>query len=126
MTEDTLIARRIATQLDRGTGELRPEVLERLRTARRSALEHHRIEARGLSLAGVGRTVSDMWAQHSRLAFAMITAVVLLAAADTLRDNVIGSELEEIDSALLSDDLPIDAYLDHGFDRWLKPDDSAS
>jgi Protein of unknown function (DUF3619). len=30
------------------------------------------------------------------------------------------AELEEIDSQLLTDDLPIDAYLDRGFQNWLK------
>jgi hypothetical protein len=28
--------------------------------------------------------------------------------------------VEEIDSLLLTDDLPIDAYLDRGFQNWLK------
>ena len=30
------------------------------------------------------------------------------------------AEIEEIDSQLLTDDLPIDAYLDRGFQNWLK------
>jgi hypothetical protein len=30
------------------------------------------------------------------------------------------AELEEIDAQLLTDDLPIDAYLDRGFQSWLK------
>ncbi len=30
------------------------------------------------------------------------------------------AELEEIDSQLLADDLPPDAYLDRGFQNWLK------
>jgi hypothetical protein len=29
-------------------------------------------------------------------------------------------EIEEIDTAVLTGDLPIDAYLDKGFDAWLK------
>jgi hypothetical protein len=29
-------------------------------------------------------------------------------------------EAEEIDSALLTSELPINAYLDQGFDAWLK------
>lgn len=126
MNEETVIARRIIANLDRGLGDMKPQVGDRLRTARRAALGRQRVAAGGLNLAGVGRTVSDFWGQYSRLAAVTLTAVVVLAAADTLRDNVLSSELEEVDSALLSDDLPIDAYLDHGFDRWLKPDDSAS
>jgi hypothetical protein len=30
------------------------------------------------------------------------------------------AELEEIDSQVVTDDLPIDAYLDRGFQNWLK------
>jgi hypothetical protein len=30
------------------------------------------------------------------------------------------AEIEEIDAQLLTDDLPIDAYLDRGFQNWLK------
>ncbi len=30
------------------------------------------------------------------------------------------NELEETDAAILSSDLPIDAYLDRGFQNWLK------
>ena len=35
-------------------------------------------------------------------------------------------ENEEIDSALLADDLPINAYLDHGFHTWLEQPTSAA
>ena len=30
------------------------------------------------------------------------------------------AEVEELDALLLTDDLPIDAYLDRGFEAWLK------
>ncbi|MGH8724065.1 MAG: DUF3619 family protein, partial [Burkholderiales bacterium] len=36
------------------------------------------------------------------------------------QQNQRAAELEEIDSLLLADDLPIDAYLDRGFQSWLK------
>ena len=29
-------------------------------------------------------------------------------------------ELEDLDAAILASDLPIDAYLDRGFQQWLK------
>ena len=34
------------------------------------------------------------------------------------------TELEEVDSALLADDLPPDAFLDNDFFEWLKDDSS--
>ena len=30
------------------------------------------------------------------------------------------ADIEELDAQLLTDDLPIDAYLDRGFEAWLK------
>jgi uncharacterized iron-regulated membrane protein len=42
------------------------------------------------------------------------------AAIYTWQQNQRAAELEEIDSQLLTDDLPIDAYLDRGFQNWLK------
>ena len=30
------------------------------------------------------------------------------------------AEVEEIDALLLTDDLPLDAFLDKGFEAWLK------
>ncbi|WP_374400555.1 DUF3619 family protein [Niveibacterium sp.] len=126
MNTEDIVAKRIVATLDRSLGGLDPQIQTRLQLARRAALEHQRAHSSGLSLAGVGRTLTDLWSTHSRLAMVTLTAILMLVAADTLRDSVMSSELEEVDSALLSDDLPIDAYLDHGFDRWLKPDDSAS
>jgi uncharacterized protein DUF3619 len=48
-------------------------------------------------------------------------AVLLIGAAGIYnwQQNQRIAELEEIDTQLLADDLPIDAYLDHGFQSWL-------
>jgi hypothetical protein len=42
------------------------------------------------------------------------------AAIYAWQQNQRAAELEEIDSQLLTDDLPIDAYLDRNFQNWLK------
>ena len=36
------------------------------------------------------------------------------------------ADIEELDALLLTDDLPIDAYLDRGFETWLKNASSSS
>ena len=46
--------------------------------------------------------------------------VAAAAGVYTWQQNQRIAELEEIDSQLLTDDLPIDAYLDRGFQNWLK------
>jgi hypothetical protein len=53
--------------------------------------------ALSLALASAGAAGIYLWQQDQRIA-----------------------ELAEIDSELLTDDLPIDAYLDRGFHTWLK------
>ena len=45
---------------------------------------------------------------------------VSVAALYTWQQNRVIADFEEIDSMLLTDDLPIDAYLDRGFQNWLK------
>ena len=47
---------------------------------------------------------------------------LLLALAGTAYWQILQQDdnNDEIDSLLLSDDLPINAYLDKGFDAWLK------
>ena len=42
------------------------------------------------------------------------------AAIYQWQQNQRAAEVEEIDSMLLTDDLPIDAYLDRDFQNWLK------
>jgi hypothetical protein len=58
------------------------------------------------------------------LAWRVVLPVAMLAlAVGTLQywqqDKRI-AEIEELDAQLLTDDLPIDAYLDRGFQDWLK------
>jgi len=43
----------------------------------------------------------------------------------TWQQNQRAAELVEIDSQLLTDDLPIDAYLDRNFQNWLKKREAA-
>lgn len=45
--------------------------------------------------------------------------VVGVAGVTTWNDFQKAAENAEIDSALLADDLPINAYLDKGFQAWL-------
>ena len=49
-----------------------------------------------------------------------IALIVSVAAIYTWQQNQRVAEVEEIDAMLLTDELPIDAYLDRGFQNWLK------
>ena len=60
------------------------------------------------------------WGRDNLQAFVLAFFLLLaLGFGNYLMSMERVSELEEVDSALLADDLPIDAYLDRGFDTWL-------
>jgi hypothetical protein len=55
-----------------------------------------------------------------RLLLPMAVLILGLIAINQWRDTQVAAEIEEIDAAVLTGDLPLDAYLDKGFDAWLK------
>jgi hypothetical protein len=99
-----------------------PGVAERLRAAREQALARQRPEpAPALAWADNVLGRFDGW---SGLSLRVLLPAAMLVAALTgiynWQQNQRAAELEEIDAQLLTDDLPIDAYLDRGFQNWLK------
>jgi len=55
-----------------------------------------------------------------RMLLPMAVLILGLIAVNQWRDSQTAAEIEEIDAAVLTGDLPLDAYLDKGFDAWLK------
>jgi hypothetical protein len=103
-------------------GAVAPEIAERLKKAREYALERQRPEP-APALAWVDN-VTGRLGGWSGLALRVVLPLAMLiasgAAIYTWQQNQRANELEEIDTQLLSGDLPIDAYLDRGFQSWLK------
>jgi hypothetical protein len=101
---------------------VRPEVAHRLEQAREQALARQRPEP-APALAWADNVVGQLGGWGG-LALRVLLPIALLvgsgAAIYTWQQNQRAAELEEIDSQLLTDDLPIDAYLDRGFQNWLK------
>jgi cytochrome c-type biogenesis protein CcmH/NrfG len=96
--------------------------IERLRAARERALARQRPEP-APALAWADNVVGSLggWSGVSlRLVAPLVALVVSVAALYSWQQNRVISDFEEIDSMLLADDLPIDAYLDRGFQNWLK------
>jgi hypothetical protein len=94
----------------------------RLRAARERALERQRPEPAPV-LAWADNVLGGFggWSGVSLRLVAPVVALAIAAAAIyTWQQNQRVAELVDIDSALLTDDLPIDAYLDRGFQNWLK------
>ena len=121
-------ALRVTARLTERSQDLGPDVTERLRFAREQALERARA-ARGAQAAvtlGVTRSGaailgggSGWWLKLASVlpALALVAGLVLI---QRWQDNTQVSVAAEVDAALLSDDLPPNAYSDAGFAEFLK------
>lgn len=115
-------ALRIKHRLDRAAAQVPADVQSRLFAARQQALAAQQVRVGGLSLAGMGRLIDHNLFSWSRPLVGALVLALAVGVGSLWSASQHAAENEEIDSALLSDDLPIDAYLDHGFDAWLKRD----
>ncbi len=125
--EDPEFAKKITTYLNRGTTELKSGTAYRLQLARGQALarlaDPERATQPQMALAGAGGGTASR-GNRARVSTRYWLGVLLVILAffgfqqwqayQQLR------EIEETDAAILSSDLPIDAYLDRGFQNWLK------
>jgi hypothetical protein len=99
---------------------VRPEVAARLHKAREQALARQRPEP---ALAWAGNVVGNLGGWGGLALRVLLPLALLVGSGAALygwQQKQRAAELEEIDSQLLTDDLPIDAYLDRGFQNWLK------
>lgn len=130
---DNLRARfalRVASALSEHADDCGHDIAERLRIARERAVE----TARAGRIASAAPATSVVGSQRGTLVFgqrpgwlfrlaAVLPVVVLVAGLvliDQLHEDRQSVAAAEIDTALLSDDLPPDAYADAGFAQFLK------
>lgn len=128
---EQLLALKIKTVLDTGL-RVAPEARARLKVARENALARHRVADRGYSLAiaghgGSGRigNPGGSWTQVALSIAFLIAALVGVHYWQEARQAALAAaqfteELVDVDSRVLTDDLPIKAYLDEGFQSWVK------
>jgi Protein of unknown function (DUF3619) len=122
-TDEKKFASNIKALLDRSAAGLDARVSDRLATARAAALGRLGVPQAEAALAGAGHgalpgsrplvTQAKFWVGIALLAAAAFGWQQWQAFQQV-------EEAEEIDAQLLSSDLPIDAYLDRGFQVWLK------
>ncbi len=123
--------RQLAARLDASAAALPHDISERLRFARLQALEKYReIQVRetislamsgngGVAALGAGEDERGLWPRLVSLIplLALIAGLVVIQMVGT---EQITEELAELDAAILTDDLPPDAYADPGFAQFLK------
>ena len=118
------LAREIVQYLEDGVDQLEPRVRERLAAARRTALSHYREQpAPVLGLAWAGQAavwLTEHTARSTRLLIAVAALAALTAGVAHWQSTGPANGLAGIDFGVLNDELPINAYLDKGFDSWLK------
>jgi phage tail protein X len=121
--EQEQLAQRIIQRLDDGVDQLDAGTRERLLAARRAALARYqeaRVRVFGLRVAG---PVGEFLGQHvfGTSVAAVVTALVVATAGVAYWQSIApNGDSAEVEIALLTDELPINAYLDKGFDSWLK------
>lgn len=124
--------RRVALHLDHGAQQLPYDISERLRAARTRALAVRRLSAPESQTAHIVESMgngtarlhfSDKTRNTYNMLMSFIPLVCLLIGLMILHefhDDQNAHELAEIDSALLIDDLPPQAYTDPAFFDFLK------
>ena len=117
------IAHRARQLLNKGL-DLDAGKLARLKTAREQALARQRVHAPLFVLVWADNVLGRFGGTESsvvtRMLLSMAVLIFGLLAVNQWRDTQNAAEIEEIDAAVLTGDLPLDAYLDKGFDAWLK------
>ena len=113
---------RVKLALNRGLA-LDEQTLARLGSARFQALEKQQISDRSLVLVAAGNAGNSLDNRRSiatRILLPLLVLAIGLFASNHWYQSQLLEEIIEIDTEVLTGDLPIDAYLDRGFNAWLK------
>lgn len=123
---ESQLARKVTHYLDRGVADLRSGTVYRLQQARANAMSGVALfPATGaqLATAGAGRVSSGgsgTWQSPLRWLGVVLLVAALGFGFQQWKAVQQVREFEELDLHLLASDLPIDAYLDRGFQNWLR------
>lgn len=122
---ETETAKKITAYLDRGTAALKAGTAYRLQLARQAALASAAQPQRASELVlADGRAGSHGRARpftaDARLWIGILLIVGGFVAFQTWQTAQQQRDIEETDAALLTSELPIEAYLDRGFQNWLQ------
>jgi len=121
---DDELAGKVVKVLNRGVDNLDAATRERLAAARGFAMSRYRERpeaAWGLAWAFNAISPGGGHGQHgARYLIAGSVLVMALIGFGYWQATAPDNDVTEIDVNLLTDELPINAYLDQGFDSWLK------
>ncbi|KMY85627.1 putative transmembrane protein [Candidatus Paraburkholderia calva] len=130
-------ALKIIRALDENASNIPPVAVDKLPAARRAAIARKKPEKVAvpaftpvLASAGASLSLGSGDDTHARkgliaklgglgLIWPLTALVIGIAGIAYWEDQQRKAELADIDAAMMSDSLPLDAYLDHGFNAYL-------
>jgi hypothetical protein len=121
----TETAKKITAYLDKGAAQLKAGTAYKLQVARQAALAAMRLPQRSSELALADGRGGSLGGGRPLIGDARLWIGILLIVGGFLffqnwQTAQQTGEIEETDVALLTSELPIEAYLDRGFQNWLK------
>lgn len=119
-------AYRVRQALNHGLKDLPPAASRRLEAARHLALTRQKQPRRAAINDGHGLLALRLGASIPYLKQVLAIVALLLGMWISFYWHSVQyvTELEDVDSALLSDDIPPEAFMDNDFFEWLKDDSS--
>jgi hypothetical protein len=118
-TNDSTLIRLIRRHLDSGLAAIPQEKTTRLQRARELALSKQKQAGWMARMVGAGISLHlDFFAQRALARFTALLVVTGAMAFWHAQSYVV--ELEELDSAILTDEMPMDVITDKGFNEWLQ------
>jgi hypothetical protein len=126
--QDTF-GRKIVGRLSDTTTNLPHDISERLKVARMQALSKRKVvklqTASGLTSSGgvaslhMGGSDSSIWIKMASI-LPLLALVAGLFAIDYIADETRAIDIATVDTEILTDELPPDAYTDPGFTQFLR------
>jgi hypothetical protein len=127
-TRELNFAYKVRHALNETTENLPSSTVDRLANARKTALSRKKKESAlrvfvpRFAVAGASGAMSDgrfSWLQRFGLVVPLIVVAAGLTGIYHYEQQRHIAETAEIDAALLADELPLSAYVDHGFNAYL-------
>lgn len=123
-TDDINLAYKIRHALNENLDTLPASTTDRLAAARALAMSRKKADApvarhQQRPLFDVRAVFSMQWVARAAVAAPLLAMVIGLAGVYQVEREQRTAELADLDAAVLSDDLPLTAYTDHGFNAYL-------
>ena len=124
-TDDINLAYKIRHALNDNLDNLPASTTDRLAAARAQALARKKADApvraksRQRTAFDVSSLFSMQWVARAAVVAPLLAMVAGMVGVYQYEHEQRAAELAELDAAVLSDDLPLTAYTDHGFNAYL-------